>query len=129
MTYTIAEVARRCGLTAHTLRYYDKEGLLPFVDRNNNGVRVFKDSDFEWLATINCLKGSGVPVKKIKEFIDWCIEGDSTIEKRLGFLENHKKDVEKQMKILKEHMKLINYKIYYYKEFAEAGTTEICKKA
>lgn len=75
MTYTIAQAAQRCGLTVHTLRYYEKEGLLPYVERTAGGNRMFKEDDFKWLNTINCLKDTGMPIKKIKEFIDYCMQG------------------------------------------------------
>lgn len=122
MTYTIAEAAQRSGLSAHTLRFYDKEGLLPYVDRTSSGIRSFKESDFEWLHIINCLKDTGMPIKKIREFIDLCMHGDDTLEQRLEFLRNHKLNVEQQMKELKMHMKTINHKISYYETAVEAGT-------
>ena len=66
MSYLISEVAEMMGLSPSTLRYYDKEGLLPNVKRVN-GIRVFEDEDFEWLKLLNCLKNTGMPIKKIKE--------------------------------------------------------------
>lgn len=128
MTYTIGEAAERCGVTAHTLRYYDKEGLLPYVERSTNGIRKFKEQDFEWLTVITCLKESGVPIKKIKEFVDWSMAGDLTIDNRLAFLKSHKKDVEQKMAELQKNMDLINYKIWYYEAAAQAGTTKIHEK-
>lgn len=128
MTYTIGEAAERCGVTAHTLRYYDKEGLLPYVERSVNGIRKFKEQDFEWLTVITCLKESGVPIKKIKEFVDWSMAGDLTIDNRLEFLKSHKKDVEQKMAELQKNMDLIDYKIWYYETASQAGTTEIHKK-
>lgn len=56
MLYTVSEMAKRLNIAPSTLRYYDKEGLLPFVERSNGGIRMFKDSDFEWLSIIECLK-------------------------------------------------------------------------
>ncbi|APM39775.1 MerR family transcriptional regulator [Clostridium kluyveri] len=126
--YTITEAAKRCGLTAHTLRFYDKEGLLPFVDRTPSGIRTFKESDFEWLNTISCLKDTGMPIKRIREFIDLCMHGNTTLEQRLKFLRNHKLVVEKQMNELKMHMKTINHKIQYYETVVEAGIKEIHNK-
>ena len=84
MFYTIGEMAKKMGVAPSTLRYYDKEGLLPFVERSGGGIRMFKDEDIEWLSIIECLKKTGMPIKEIKQFIDWCIEGDSTIDKRLS---------------------------------------------
>ena len=83
MNYTIRQVAEKVGVTVPTLRYYDKEGLLPFVYKKPNGTRVFKDEDFTGLAIITCMKNSGMPIKDIKRYMDLCQEGDSTLQKRL----------------------------------------------
>lgn len=74
MQYTVGEMAKRLHVAPSTLRYYDKEGLLPFLERSSGGIRIFQDSDFEWLSIISCLKQTGMPIKDIKAFIDWCIE-------------------------------------------------------
>ena len=74
-TYTIGQAAERAGLSADTLRYYDKQGLLPFVARAENGYRVFTEEDFAWLDTIACLKGTGMELKDIRTFIRWCMQG------------------------------------------------------
>lgn len=121
MTYTIAQAAQRCGLTPHTMRYYDKEGLLPFVERSPSGARQFKESDFEWLHTINCLKDTGMPIKKIKEFIDACIEGDDTIEWRLEFMRAHKREVQRQMDALEKNMETIDHKLRYYEAAVQSS--------
>jgi len=122
MRYTISEAAEKTGLSAHTLRFYDKQGLLPFVDRNKAGNRDFKESDFEWLAIITCLKKSGMPVKKIKQYIDWCMEGDATLNERLEVFEAHKKAVTEKIAELETYMHKIDYKIWFYKTAIGAGT-------
>ncbi|OPJ56124.1 MerR family transcriptional regulator [Clostridium oryzae] len=127
MTYTIRQVAEKMGVTVPTLRYYDKEGLLPFVDKKPNGTRVFKDEDFEGLAVISCMKNSGMPIKDIKKFMDLCNEGDSTLKERLGIFLERKKVVQKQIEELNNIMKTINHKIWYYETAIEAGTEEIHK--
>ena len=83
MGYSIGQVSQKMGLTAHTLRYYEKEGLLPFVKKNGAGLRVFSDNDLGWLELIECLKGTGMTLKGIKQYIDWFQEGDSTLKQRL----------------------------------------------
>lgn len=80
MTYTVGEMASRLGVAPSTLRYYDKEGLLPFVERSDGGFRVFKDSDFEWLQIIECLKKTGMQLSDIKRFVDMAMQGDATID-------------------------------------------------
>ena len=84
MVYSVGEVAKQLNVAPSTLRYYDKEGLLPFIERSSGGIRVFKDEDLSWLKTIECLKKTGMPIKEIKHFIDCCMEGDSKIDERLS---------------------------------------------
>lgn len=128
MNYTIRQVAEKMGVTVPTLRYYDKEGLLPFVDKKPNGTRVFKDEDFQGLAIITCMKNSGTPIKDIKRYMDLCAEGDSTLQKRLEIFLERKEAVQKQMEELNKIMETINHKIWYYETAIEAGTEEIHKQ-
>ncbi|MCM3571301.1 MerR family transcriptional regulator [Neobacillus mesonae] len=127
-TYSISEVAKELNLTVYTLRYYDKEGLIPFVERTSNGTRLFKESDINALKVIECLKSTGMPIKEIKTFIDWCSEGDSTLPQRYDMFMERKASVEAQMEELKKTMELIEHKCLYYKTALEAGTEDIHKK-
>lgn len=114
MGYTISQVAEKFNLTAYTIRYYDKEGLLPFVDRGKAGNREFSNSDLEWLRLICCLKNTGMPIKQIKQYIEWCLQGDDTLEIRRQMFIEHRKEVLKQMDDLKENLKTIDYKLQFY---------------
>lgn len=125
MEYNIGEVAKKMNIASSTLRYYDKEGLLPFVDRTEGGIRKFKDEDFEWLSIIECLKNTGMPIKDIKVFIDWCMAGDSTLQERYEMFLERKRETEKQIKMLQDSLEKINYKCWYYKTALEAGTVKI----
>lgn len=126
-TYSISEAAKELNLTAYTLRYYDKEGLLPFVGRTANGTRLFKESDIDALKIVECLKSTGMPIKEIKHFIDWCGEGDSTLQKRYDMFLERKACVEAQMEELQKTMAVIEHKCSYYKQALEAGTEDIHK--
>ena len=128
MTYTIRQIAEKMGVTVPTLRYYDKEGLLPFVDKKPNGTRVFKDEDFQGLAIITCMKNSGMPIKDIKKFMDLCNGGDSTLQERLEIFLERKEAVQKQMERLNKVMETINHKIWYYETAIEAGTEAVHKQ-
>ncbi len=128
MGYTIGQVAKKMGLTAHTLRYYEKEGLLPFIKKNGSGLRVFSDNDIGWLELIECLKGTGMSLKGIKQYIDWYIEGDSTLEKRLEMFKQQKINLEEQMLQLQKHMEKINYKIAYYSEIITNGSEGVFER-
>ena len=114
MGYSIAEVAEKTHLTAHTLRYYEKEGLLPFVDRSDSGNRDFKDKDLEWLELICCLKNTGMPIKQIREVIGLCLKGDDTLDIRREIFIAHREEVINQMAELQKNLDKINCKINYY---------------
>lgn len=128
MGYSIGQAAQKMGLTAHTLRYYDKEGLLPFVKKNSSGLRSFSENDIGWLVMIECLKGTGMTLKDIKQYIDWYIEGDSTLHKRLEMFKRQKDKLEEQMAQLQKHMEKINFKIAYYTEAVKNGTDDIYQR-
>lgn len=88
---TIGEIAKKLNIPVHTLRYYDNEGLLMFVERDSAGRRDFKETDVIMLNTILCLKSIGMPLKDIKQYVEWCTEGAVTLEERYNmFLEQKK---------------------------------------
>ncbi|OIB03848.1 MerR family transcriptional regulator [Paenibacillus sp. LC231] len=126
-TYSISEAAKVLNVTAYTLRYYDKEGLMPFVERTASGQRLFKESDIAALKVIECLKSTGMQIKEIKTFIDWVTDGDTTLQQRFDMFMERKAIVEKQMEELKQTMELVEHKCLYYKTALEAGTEEIHK--
>ncbi|MDN3451506.1 MerR family transcriptional regulator [Planococcus sp. APC 3906] len=126
-TYSISEVAKELNLSVYTLRYYDKEGLMPFIERTESGTRLFKDSDIAALKIIECLKATGMPIKEIKHFIDWCTDGDSTLQNRFDMFMERKAIVNAQMEELKKTMEIIEHKCLYYQTALEAGTEDIHK--
>ena len=125
MVYSIGEMADQLGVAPSTLRFYDKEALLPFVERSRGGIRVFKDSDMGWLSIIGCLKKTGMPIREIKQFVDWCMEGDSTITQRLELIDRQRDAVRQQMKQLRQTLDTLNYKHWYYKTAQAAGTCAV----
>ena len=120
--YTIGEMAELLGVATSTLRYYDKEGLLPFVERTAGGIRRFKESDLEWLVTIEHLKKTGMSIRDIRIFIDWCMEGDGTIACRLDLIDRQRAAVQQQIAQLQDTLKILDYKHWYYQTALEAGT-------
>lgn len=119
----IGEISKKTGLSISTLRYYDKHGLLQNIDRSNGGIRKFDDKDLEALRIILCLKTSGMKISEIKQFMDWCNEGDTTIDKRLNMFYEQEKNINKQIDILNNSLKLIKFKQWYY-ETAKKDRTE-----
>jgi DNA-binding transcriptional MerR regulator len=127
--YGIKEAAERTGLSAYTLRYYDKMGLLPFVERTKTGLRRFKEEDFEWLNVIGCLKDTGMRLEEIRTFTEWCMEGDGTLEQRLEMFYERKREVENQIVKLQKTMQNIEKKIQYYEAAVEEGSGKSHKKS
>jgi DNA-binding transcriptional MerR regulator len=116
MTYTIKQVSEKTGLSIYTLRYYDKEGLLPLVERTESGIRKFSENDIDWLGLICCLKNSGMSIEHIKEFMNLCLQGEATVETRREILLNQKLYILEQMHQLENSLGTINYKLDHYKE-------------
>jgi DNA-binding transcriptional MerR regulator len=80
MTYTISQVAKKLNVTIYTIRYYDKEGLFPFLDRTASGNRIFKEQDIEWIDLICCLKSTGMQIKDIRTLIENCTLENAVLE-------------------------------------------------
>ena len=125
MVYTVGEMAKRLGVPASTLRYYDKEGLLPFVKRSSGGIRMFQDSDFEWLQVIGCMKKAGMSIKDIRRYIEMALQGDDTIDLRLEMFRHQREVLQRQMAELQHTMEMVEYKCWYYETAKARGTTKI----
>lgn len=125
MTYTISDVSKMMNLPVSTIRYYDKEGLLPFIQRKESGYRIFTDNDIKMLEIIECFKRTGMSIKEIRQFIDWVKEGDESLEKRYQLFISRKKAVQQEMNDLQKQLDLIEHKLWYYKTALEAGTEDI----
>lgn len=125
MSYGIKDVAEKLNLSVSTIRYYDKEGLLPFIERKESGYRVFNEGDVQLLKIIECMKKTGMQIKDIKRFIDYVKEGDSSLQKRYELFEERRKAVTEQIAELQKSLDLIEYKCWYYKTAVEAGTEKV----
>lgn len=124
MYYSIGQVAAQTGLTVHTLRYYEKEGLLPFVRKSSSGLRMFSDNDLAWLSIIECLKETGMPLKGIKQYIDWFREGDATLPQRLEMFKQQQVKVLTQIEQFQKYLQKIDYKVRLYEEAVKQGSFE-----
>ena len=121
--YTIGQISKMFNLPISTLRYYDKEGLFPNMERSS-GIRKFSESEIEALRVIECLKKTGMEIKEIKQFMDWCSEGPSTYEKRRDLFEARKNTLEKQMSDLQKNMAMIQFKCWYYEQALADGNED-----
>lgn len=123
MTYTIGEVAKRFSLSISTLRYYDKEGLFPELKRTS-GIRQFSEREIDALKVIECLKKSGLEIKHIRQFMQWCKEGSSTYEKRFQLFKEQQMKVAKELERMQKVQDMLTFKSWYYEELLK-GKTEI----
>lgn len=96
--YTIGQVSQMTGLPISTLRYYDKQGLFPHMERVS-GIRIFGDKELETIRIIECLKKSGLEIRDIRQFIDWCLQGAATYPQRKQLFEKQKATVEAELPI------------------------------
>ncbi|WP_409300493.1 MerR family transcriptional regulator [Peribacillus sp. SCS-155] len=111
---SISEAAAKFNITESTLRYYEKKGLLPLIERDEAGRRLFSEDQISLLETVICLKNTHMPISGIKQYIDWVVEGDKTIELRLEMMRKHKQSVLDEISLMTESLKRIDLKITRY---------------
>ena len=125
--YTIGDAAAELGMPASTIRFYEKNGLIPNQQRSSDGRRLFDEDGLEWMRFVERLKVSGMPIKEIREYIQLYIEGDSTIEERRRIVYERRDAIDKQLEELKLARDFIEYKCWYYDVASESGTCDTPK--
>ena len=118
--YSIGQVAEMFGLPISTLRYYDKQGLFPKMERVS-GIRKFSETEIEALRVIECLKKSGLEIKDIKQFMDWCVEGASTYPQRKALFEKQRKRLEAELVHMNKVLDMLKFKCWYYEQATHDG--------
>ena len=124
--YTIGKVAEMFNLSISALRYYDKEGLFPGMERKS-GIRQFSDQEIEALRIIECLKASGLEIRDIKQFMQWCKEGSATYSLRRQMFEKRKEAVEAEIRELQKTLDMLRFKCWYYDTAIADGSEERVK--
>ncbi len=124
--YTIGQAAEMFDLPISTLRYYDKQGLFPQLTRES-GIRKFSDNEIEALRVIECLKKSGLKIKDIKLFMDWCVEGSSTYSNRLELIQKQKERAEAEIRQMNRALDMLKYKCWYYSQAMKDGSEDTAK--
>ncbi len=123
MEYTIGQVSQMFNLPISTLRYYDKQGLFPNLERHS-GIRKFTNRDLEVIRIIECLKKSGLEIKDIKNFMDWCTQGAATYPQRKALFEKQKETVEAEIEHLSRVLDMLKFKCWYYEQAINDGGEE-----
>ena len=114
MTYAIKEVAEKTGLSIYTLRFYDKQGLLPFVSRDSSGYRAFTEGDLHLLKTICCLKNTGMKIADIRQYIRYVMAGPTSIPQRQALLHAHRQAIARQQALIQANLKEVDRKLALY---------------
>ena len=118
-TLTIADAARASGLSAHTLRYYERARLLDPIDRNGSGHRRYRDEDLERIRFLTKLRSTGMPIREVRRYAELMKRGEDTNEERMALLEAHRASVFARLEETKQNIELIEWKINYYRERLE----------
>ena len=121
--YSIGQVAEMFGLPISTLRYYDKQGLFPNMERVS-GIRKFGDTEIEALRVIECLKKAGMEIKDIRQFMDWCVEGPSTYPQRKALFEEQRSHMEAELEQMNRTLDMLKFKCWYYETALADGNED-----
>jgi DNA-binding transcriptional MerR regulator len=119
---TIAEAAERTGLTRHTLRYYERDGLMLGVGRADSGHRRYYERDLGWIELITKLRATGMPIREVRRYAELVRAGDGNEDERLALLRAHRERVREQLDMIAAYLAAIDMKISYY-----AGAIEACQ--
>ncbi|KRO04074.1 transcription regulator [Levilactobacillus paucivorans] len=114
MTYTIKQVAEKTHLSIYTLRFYDKQGLLPFVSRDQSGYRAFTDGDLLLLHTLSCLKNTGMKISDIRQYMTLVMQGPASIPQRQQLLRTHRDAVLAQQRAIARNLQEVDRKLSLY---------------
>jgi DNA-binding transcriptional MerR regulator len=113
---TVADAARETGVSAHTLRYYERAGLLQPVERDGSGHRRFTAGDVDWVTIITKLRATGMPIRRIRQYAELVWEGEGNERERLALLERHREDVLARLAEIERNLELVDFKIGLYRE-------------
>ena len=123
--YTVKEVAQMMKISVHTVRYYDNEGLIPFVSRTQSNIRMFSEYDLSWIRTVHCLRATNLSINDIKKYIDLCLKGNKTIPQRAKIIFDQEKKLKEHLKQLQEQMKVLQIKKKYYTDLLNNKSKDI----
>ena len=118
--YTIRDVSKKTGLSAHTLRYYEKEGLISGVERSQGGFRQYTDEDLESLGLICCLKNTGMSLQEMARFVKLTREGEHTLRERVEMLREHRESVIRRMSEMQRYLDKVTWKLNFFSEKLQA---------
>ena len=117
--YSAKEAAEMTGLSTATLRYYEKEQLLPHIARNSQKYRQYTEEDIEWIKMVQCMRMANIPIRSIKKYVSLLIRGGETLEQRFVMVQNHMKDIKNRISDLQNALNLTQKKLSFYEKLLE----------
>lgn len=120
--YSMKETCEKVGMTYETLKYYCNEGLIPNVKRDRNNYRIFDDNNISWITSLSCLKNCGMSISEMKEYLNLCLQGESTIPQRKEILAIKKQDLIKKQEELQKSIDFIDWKQNFYDNVLDGKT-------
>ena len=120
-TVTIKEVSQKYNISSDTLRYYERVGMIPPVTRTAGGIRDYGESDLGWVELALCMRGAGLPVEAMIEYVKLCQQGDSTIEARMLLLKEQMETLLEHKAQIESTIKRLDFKISRYEEAVKTG--------
>ena len=122
MLFTMKQTCEKTGLTYDTLKFYCNEGLIPNVKRDKNNYRVFNDKDIAWIKILSCLKSCGMSIVEMKEYLELCLKGKSSIPERQEILNNKLKELEYKINKIQDSINYIHWKQNFYNDVLNGKT-------
>ena len=125
---TISEVSKKYNIRADTIRYYEKEGLIPTVPRNKNGIRDFDENSCGWIEFIKCMRSAGLEIETLKRYVSLFRQGTKTVKERKILLEEQREKLLKKQEDIKATLDRLNYKIEKYEEIEKGKLKDFTEK-
>ena len=124
---TISEVSKKYGLSVDTLRYYEKAGLIPPVNRKENGIRDYTETDCGWVVFIKCMREAGLPIEVLTQYIALYAKGNRTLQQRKNLLVTERDRLKERIEQMQQTLKRLNYKISVYEQRIVACEKKLLK--
>lgn len=122
MLYTMKQVCNQTALTYDTLKFYCNEGLVPNVKRDKNNYRMFSKKDIDWIKSLTCLKNCGMSITEMKEYLNLCLQGESSIPERQKILVEKRKELQHKIQEIQENIDYIDWKQNFYNDVLTGKT-------
>jgi DNA-binding transcriptional MerR regulator len=128
-TYTVKQISDKFTLSSHTIRFYDDQGLIPDVIRDEHGTRLFTEENLDWISLVLCLRNTGMSIADIRHYIDLCRAGESTVFERYQIIMKQKQRAEADLKEMQHRLEILGLKESCYEQILSQKAGDACNPA